>query len=157
MVVNHVAWQDSFLIFMTHVTRWFEKAVWKVNHHSKPLVVKTRDSVCLVIQLIYDIVSYIITLFVDKYILCTNYVAYSLCRETDANVIGSPFIVSTGLQTRSRQVLVHSDNGGRQCPEVNVQRKFCPFTDCYQWRVGPWTECSINSVKSVYYVHYLLI
>jgi len=49
-----------------------------------------------------------------------------------------------GYQTRSRNVLIHPANRGRQCPETLIQLRPCPFVECFHWAVSDWSPCTIE-------------
>jgi len=50
-----------------------------------------------------------------------------------------------GVQTRSRMTVVERQHGGRHCPLPAVQRKYCAYTECFQWMLGDWKSCQTEA------------
>nr|XP_037278252.1 thrombospondin type-1 domain-containing protein 7A-like [Rhipicephalus microplus] len=51
---------------------------------------------------------------------------------------------SFGDQVRHREVIQNATESGRACPTSLTQRKPCPFTPCYRWSIGAWSQCELH-------------
>ena len=49
----------------------------------------------------------------------------------------------SAVSLRKRRILLHSAAGGRTCPDV-VQTRPCAYQTCHQWRVTPWSNCTVQ-------------
>jgi len=45
------------------------------------------------------------------------------------------------MRARRRDVLVHTQHGGRRCPEPLTQNMYCAYSECYQWQASDWGPC----------------
>lgn len=51
---------------------------------------------------------------------------------------------SFGDQVRHREVIQNATESGRPCATSLTQRKPCPFTPCYRWSIGAWSQCELH-------------
>lgn len=53
-------------------------------------------------------------------------------------------VFTKGMQTRSRSIVIPSQDGGRQCAQPLVQQRPCRYIECFKWLLSDWGNCHMQ-------------